>query len=311
MRAVLIGSAVYRDVYTDIDLIADQEFAETCLSKYSRATADVEGVRGNSYVVSYSDKIIEIFVPKPGTAHDFILQKSYVKTKNLLDFQVLVPELPILAALKKAHLIAHHKWERNIREYGKIKELLGVKTFEPSDYGPEVSQLFKLHREEIKKEVKKHPKLKTGKDQFFEEAEFKIFDHDSIHRAIALGSVPAYTLMLDGEVWCSRKKWDALSEEDKLRCVVEESAILALERSIIPSLYLDCQFRGAQWAYEYALSKVCTSITSGFFREYAIEHWEQAVKLRPDYVSKFFEGFKNEKIIVLKPEIVLGKVLSV
>lgn len=114
--------------------------------------------------------------------------------------------------------------------------------------------------------------------------------------------------MLEGEVWCSRSKWDDLNEIDKLQCVIEESAILALERSIIPSLFLNNSFRGEQWAYEYALSKVCTSITSGFFREYAIEHWKQAILGRPDYVAKFFQGLKSGEVIVLKPDVVLGKI---
>jgi len=306
MRAVLIGSATYRDDYQDLDLIADQDFASALISRFpERKIADRETSRGSAYaLISELDVIVEIFVPKPGTAHDVALQMEHTQKRNILGQEVLIPDLPILAALKKAHLIAYHKWDRHIREYGKIKELLGIKVFKPVEYGEQIERIFKLHRQEIKNEVKKHPKLKVGKDQFFEEAEFKIFDHDSIHRAIALGSVPAYTLMLDGEVWCSRDKWNVLSQEDKLRCVIEESAILALERSIIPALYLNRQFMGAQWAYEYALSKVCTSITSGFFREWAIEHWAEAIRSRPDYVSKFFEGLKTSLIKVLKPDVV-------
>lgn len=302
MKAVLIGSAAYRDGYADVDLIADKEFVENIKTP---PESFKEGSKGVGYVFKIQNTILEISVPSPETAYDKVLKISQGSEREILGFKVIVCNLTVLTALKKAHLVIHHKWEHHINEYNVLKKLLKVEVFDPKQFGPEVADIYKTHRKEVQEGIK-HPKLNTGKDYFFEEAEFKIFDHDNIHQAIALGTVPAYTLMLDGEVWCSRKKWDALSEEDKLRCVIEESAILALERSIIPSLYLDCRFRGAKWAYEFALSKVCTTITSGFFREYAIEHHKKAVEARPDYVKAFFEGIKKGMIKILKPEVVLG-----
>lgn len=63
--------------------------------------------------------------------------------------------------------------------------------------------------------------------------------------------------------------------------------MLALERSQIP--------HPGKWTPEksfmFALEKVCTSITSGWWREYAWEHHEDAVSLyesaRTDYVDRF------------------------
>lgn len=84
-----------------------------------------------------------------------------------------------------------------------------------------------------------HPNLSQGKDTFFDASEsFYKYDHDSIHRAVAEGDVPAYTLyMQDGaQVQTDKEKFFACSEEVRLRGVLEESYVLALERSLIPQI---------------------------------------------------------------------------
>lgn len=302
MKAVLIGSAVYRDSFKDLDLIADSEFVSEITYPQESITT---GSRGTNHVFRTAGTILEVMVPNPETAHHLVLRAKHKAQRKLFDHLVGVCDLPMLAALKKAHLVSHHKWKHHIGEYAHLKGLLGVDVFVPLNYGLEVEEVFKLHRKEVQEGVKL-PKLNVKKDYFFEDAEFKIFDHDTVHKAVALGPEPAYTLMQDGEVWCSKKKWDALTPEKKLSCVIEEACVLALERSIIPALYLDTQFRGATWAYEFALSKIATTITSGWFREYTIEHYQEAAAARPDYVNTFLEGLKNGLVKILKPEVVLG-----
>lgn len=309
MKSILIGSASYKTNYQDVDLVTDQEYADWLSSQHTPVSLS-ESTLAKHLVIHLPDKtIVEVRIPFPNTAHAMLLQQDF-PAGTIVGLPVQIAPIPILAALKKAHLIAHHLWEKNIKEYSVLKAKMGVQAFKPSEFGEFPYQLFMAHRQEIKKIVKPHPKLNQSKDAFFEDAEFKIFDHDSIHRAIAIGPQPAYTLMLDGEVWCSKDKWIMLSEEEKLHCVIEESAILALERSVIPALYLNKSYRGVKWAYEFALSKVCTSITSGFFREFAIEHYDQAIAGRFDYSTKFFDGMKTGVVKVLKPEVVGGQIAN-
>jgi hypothetical protein len=55
---------------------------------------------------------------------------------------------------------------------------------------------------------------------------------------------------------------------------MEETYVLALERSLIP-------FPGKMQprdAFKLALQKVCTSITSGWFREYAWNNYRKALE---------------------------------
>lgn len=321
MKAVLIGTQAYRQGGQDVDLICDQEFADQLNSCEVK-----ESSKGKLY---YIHGEFEATVPNEGTAYHLLLEDDwyciqgvfgglpYYETLQLPKFtvQVQTASLMTLLSLKKAHLILPRKWHHHIHEYGLLKEMaLGHenKIFKPKAYGELYQKLYRLHRKECLAAAKAHPKLNQKKDDFFgstdreREKEYEIFDHDSIHRAIALEDVPAYTLMLDGEVWCSRKKWRQMTEEQRFNCVREEAAILALERSIIPALYLGRKFMGAKWAYEMALFKICTTITSGFFRNYCIERYHEAVAKRPDFVKSFFEGLKSGVIEVVNREVVCG-----
>jgi hypothetical protein len=314
MKAVLIGTLAYRNTGQDIDLICDQEFADKL-----KGCERFEGRKGS---VHYLPGSLEVTVPNPGTAYDLILQDDFyspriqgIDVPTLGEVAVRVASVPTLMALKKAHLILPRKWKHHISEYGKLKDLWfedDKAIFSPKDEGIAINKLYKLHRKECLAIAKAHPKLNQKKGEFFgqmdEEAEkeYELFDHDTIHKAIALEEVPAYTHMLDGEVWCSKAKWKEMSGERRFNCVVEEAAILALERSIIPALYLGKAFRGEKWAYEMALFKICTTITSGWFRDYCIERYWEAVERRPALTDAFFEGLKDGTIKVVNHEVVHG-----
>ena len=301
MKAVLIGSAVYSNTNLDIDLIADQEFFQAFASQVGCNPESNPCTYGQNHVWKVpGEKIIELTVPNDGTAFKYLLNQDYNETVQIKGLEVNKPSLAILAVLKKAHLILPHQWKKHMTSYLWLKQELGVSYLKPSEFG--LSELYRIHRREVKKISKDHPKLNVKKDDFFEEAEFKIFDHDTIHQAVAIDDKPAYTLIQDGEVWCSFQKWKNLTPQQKLNCVIEEASVLALERSVIPHLLLNRGFRGATWAYHTALMKICTTITSGFFRTYAIEVYEQAVKAQPNFVKDFFDGWKSGLVKQIEKE---------
>lgn len=138
-----------------------------------------------------------------------------------------------------------------------------------------------------------HPNLNRSKAEFFNpEDKYMVYDHDSIHEAVAIGSRPAYvSYAVDGqEVLSSKQKFFDGPMYQRLRGVYEETCVLALERSQIPSSYGPTR----NWSFEKALEKVCTSITSGWFREYAWEHYDEVLMLRDmrdgmgcNYVDEF------------------------
>lgn len=137
-----------------------------------------------------------------------------------------------------------------------------------------------------------HPKLNVAKDEFFKKDDGQvvyIYDHDSIHIAMARFDKPAYEYFKPegSQVLCDKKMFFDSPEEIKLASVVEEATVLALERSQIP-------YKGLVeplWSFKMALMKVCTSITSGYWRSYAYEAYDKVLGLYDEkYVEKFWKA---------------------
>lgn len=173
-----------------------------------------------------------------------------------------------------------------------------------SDDAQEIIDSDWFRQRESETYVYKHPKLDVSKDQFFTgDGVQYVYDHDSIHLTVALKGkhiwgqtihTPAYTFyMKDGsEVMTSKEKFFSVEEEIRLYGVYEESCVLALERSQIPHGLGKEGGPTARWSFEMALMKVCTSITSGWFREYAWENYDKVLDLynqlgENDYIERF------------------------
>ena len=76
-----------------------------------------------------------------------------------------------------------------------------------------------------------------------------------------------------------------MSYDDKLKCIAEETYVIAIERFLVPK---DWKYP-AKLAYMKALKKVCTTLCSGWFREFAICNYPQIVDL-----------FDKQKILSVK-----------
>lgn len=136
----------------------------------------------------------------------------------------------------------------------------------------------------------KHPNLKQNKMGFFNpnEGVLYVYDHDSIHVAMAHLERPAYEYYKGdtAEVFCDKKKFFGADENVRLYGVLEEAYVLALERSQVPFKNM-----APKTSFLIALEKVCTSITSGWFREYAWENYNKVLALYdPNYVKKFWNA---------------------
>lgn len=139
----------------------------------------------------------------------------------------------------------------------------------------------------------KHPRLNTSKSEFFVNNNGELsytYDHDTIHIAMAHLGRPMYTYYAkDGEqVLSDRAKFDALPHEQKCMGVIEEAYVLALERSVVPHGTVP------RVAFEMALEKVCTSITSGWFREFGWEHYHEVDEMYDDsYAHRFWKAVES------------------
>lgn len=149
---------------------------------------------------------------------------------------------------------------------------------------PELTTLLKQREKETYTYA--HPNLKQDKRSFFNDGVPYVYDHDSIHRAVVKGP-PAYTFFSeDGqEVKSSRAKFDSLSLPARCAAGLEESYVLAIERSLVPYPGL----LTPRQAFDKALEKVCTSITSGWFREFC---WENYSSIQSMYDDEYYSRFQ-------------------
>lgn len=297
MKIVKIGSIALRHwikdfpVGKDIDLMMSYDdyvlFRE---SLGSDVIAHYPISNGNKFVIKTVDQIYEIEIAwKNSTTEQFMnLVESDPNTIKFSETE-LIPSIEALYTLKMSH-----RYLRNSPHF--VKTLRHIKWMR-SIYACFISDTYyswyNIRMEETYNYI--HPSLNTTKNDFFKEEPFYMYDHDDIHVSIKLGDVPAYTRILadDSPVKCDFKKFYSLSEEYKLACAVEECYTLALERSLIPNDFSV----SALPAFKMALMKVCTSVTSGWFREWCWENYDMILNTYdPSFVYKFHIALETGKI---------------
>lgn len=194
-----------------------------------------------------------------------------------------VAGLNLLYALKMSH-----RYLKNSPHFKKtMDDIRRIRAAGILDIHPDLQLFYRNRRAQTY--TYSHPKLNQSKDKFFaDDGVNYVYDHDSIHLAVAtLGDRPAYEMIKKdaADVFCSKEKFMEAPEAVKLATVLEESYVLALERAIIPhSTNVDV-------AFKKALEKVCTSIASGWWREWSWENYEKVLALyNPDYYFKFLDA---------------------
>lgn len=226
-------------------------------------------------------------------AHDNNSTEQLMKYSNAWGYDKdKCADLNILYAIKLSH-----RYLRNSPHFIKTRahirdmEAMGAKIVDPV-----LQKILDLREKETYNYA--HPVLDQSKDTFFQDEVGYIYEHDTIHAAIAIEDKPAYTnYMKDGaQVMVDKSKFFSLDEETKLLGVYEETCVLALERCLIP---FEFSVRPKD-AFIAALIKVCTSITSGWFREYAYNNFYEVLKMyrkfgEDDFVEKYKNNFHMVK----------------
>lgn len=224
-------------------------------------------VHDNHITARKGDLIYDFELALPGSTSETILNKC----KNG------IADINTLFLLKMSH-----KFKKNSKHF--LKTMRDLQYLISVGAAIDDAELLKAREKETYNYS--HPNLNQSKADFFSDVVSYEYDHDSIHRAVAIGAVPAYTLYIKNgsEVLCDFNKWEALPYINKLHGVIEECYVLALERSIIPHK------TDPYKAFIISLQKVCTSITSGWFREFAYWNYDSIVNL---YDASFVEKFNS------------------
>jgi hypothetical protein len=283
-------------VPNDLDLIATYGEALEFRKKF-KAKAFMPINEGKTIFMKNAEgKICEIEIAWSNSRAERLIEfcssgkvpMAEVSNGSMLD-GALVPPLDFLYLLKMSH-----RYLKNSPAF--YKTMRDIKTMRKMGCQIPGEWLDYYNLREKETYTYSHPKLDTTKNDFFDKTKNGIeqkYDHDSLHRAVAIYDRPAYTYYQpdDQEVNCSREMFEKCPEHIKLAGVIEESCVLALERSLVP-------FPGGKTpeeAFRYALMKVCTSITSGWFREYAWEYHDEAVNLflNLEQVRSYVELFED------------------
>ena len=209
---------------------------------------------------------VEIHRPDEYLSQEFVDRFATDYNVRIGDKWYPICSLRGLAAIKLSHLSLDHNW---------IKHISCFHMFLKSHFNYADWELVKA-REKITLERarQRNPSLMMDNTSFFDDSVKKKYDHDWLHERVAYYDRPLYERLKYSHrmdlAWCERDLWDQLSFEDKLKCVAEETTVIALERFLLPGVD-----RFPKVAYNKALKKVCTSLTSGWFREFAIWNWPQ------------------------------------
>lgn len=287
----------------DIDVIATfDELGGLTSSLKRQGRVESIPLSVNKTVLRCEDgRIIEVELAWEGTAARSLLDGPIPNSARGPRKFGMVEGIPIgvgIASLDELYTLKmSHRYLKNSPHFRKTRDdIILMRTL-----GGQVFDHAWLIQREDETYTYRHPKLNVMKKDFFTgDGVQYVYDHDDIHRAVAhiefdFVPTPAYTLyMRDGEeVKSDKRKFFAHDESVRLFGVLEEAQVLALERSQIP-------FRGKvepRRSFDIALQKVCTSITSGWFREYGWENFSLVEAMyEPDYVDRFWKAVDEGRV---------------
>lgn len=210
------------------------------------------------------------------------------KWARIGDFDVNVCSLAGLAAIKRSHLWRDYFFDKHIAVYH--YELVKHARKEDADFVRERTRLTHL------KYPRSNPNLMQPNEDFFDDAVEKAYDHDWLHEIVAFGQHPIYMELKydDSLAWCERELWEKLTFERKLQCVAEETYVIAIERIMVPNGW----YHSPKGAFSQALRKVCTTLTSGWFRDFAIDNHPRIMQLYDrNKMKQAKERIMNEQVL--------------
>lgn len=272
-----IGSSALRDYGFDVgreprdtDLLCTYDYTEHL--KKSINWDSYIPISSNKWVFRKGQEITEVEIAWPGSSGEMILEYAG-------DICAATPEICLMLKMS-------HRYLRNSPHFLKTMRDIQMLRGKGVVLNDTLQAILRVREDETY--WYEHPNLNRKKEDFFVDS--YLFDHDSLHEAVALGERPAYlSFQKPGrEVMCDMKLFFNQPFFVQLSAVYEETCVLALERAVIP------HGKDEQWAFEKALMKVCTSITSGKFREFAWENYDRILELKKEvkkpYTTAFYEG---------------------
>jgi hypothetical protein len=242
-------------------------------------------------------KMVEFEIAGSGNSTDLYMQwgekMAVLDQQEFYGLKIDIAPLEMIYSLKKAHRHSPRMFSKNNEDYNLLRELFGGR-----DMFPRITKM--RYQETVDREKLKTPSLNKSTADFFDDlVSNRTFIHDQIHEVMAFGERPMFEkIKIDPDkVACSREKFFALTETQQRQCVQEEAYVIALERAMIPMLFEGEKLANPFEAYKWAVMRICTTLCSGWFREFAVEHYANIIFwYDKDYVEKFLRAVESGRI---------------
>lgn len=279
------------ETITDIDIVCDRKDLNFDISKDKKTHSLIVEDNGINFIIDIYLTDIESFKllndtirnsPKIGSWYDDIV----IHTSEELNY-----------AIKRGHAMYDIKWFKNIHKMSKLEKEIRiwlpfyVKTSDgniPELY-ESIGDFVELHEKcMIEIHGSNKPKFTFDKsaDEFFTDNLKRYFNHDELHEYFKHQDIPLYKKILKGDVLCEEEKWNELSEQEKIQCALEECYVIASERYLIPKIVKGDKNIFVRYAFMNALCGLSTTMTSGWFRDFLIDNYNEILK---NYDCEFYK----------------------
>lgn len=291
--AVLIGSKALKHWYSNFPISKHSDF-DIIVSENEYKNF---GVVDNTRKTIIRDQKLEIETDCLAS-NRYIIEKcqkdSYIVTN---DVKCYIAQPDLLVSIKHSHRHFEDHWHKNIKHYNFLRSMGAV----VDDHLSSIRNIEKQKRSGFRP-------MNISNTDFFQASEKfvnRIFVHDDIHYA---------TCYYDAPLWSRCKKnmdlakidfdlFKMLDYADQVKMVQEEAFVIALERRIIPKSMKYGSFSNSSVtsddiasSYAWAVMRIGTTLTSGWFREFTIDNYVKVMKHSHDFVGKFVTAFESGKI---------------
>jgi hypothetical protein len=254
-------------------------------------------IRQKDEIIGLIDITSSDLFPEINTKNvEILIADNSVSLKLYLDYDDANNEMKyaspeVLFSLKKSHIHFPVKFQKHISDYCLLYD-----HFKGDDM---LYAITEINFKETEKRLGKlrTPSLNKSTKNFFGQSEkfFKsYFVHDDIHRMMSHYQHPLYENMQkdNSSARCEKNMWEKFTFEDKCKCVLEEAMVIALERKIIPMIFGGGEFFTADEALKWSLMRVCTTLCSGWFRQFATDNYMRIQQyINPNYVELFLTKY--------------------
>lgn len=255
----------------------------------SNILSEVSAWNGNKAHFRLSDQSrieFEIATPDSSTQQLLDLSSDYPEI-SFGGMKLKVPPSEILFLVKKSHITKPINWWKHINDYHLLKGIGADKKLDDH-----LNEILKLRIAETDKRYPSpKPSLNMPNEKFFGKSQKVVgrtFNHDDLHLVTCFYDEPLHAKMKfdRSKALVEKSLWDAFSYDDKIKAVQEEAFAIALERKVIPAINNQKSI-DQTLAFRHAVERICTTLTAGWFREFAIENVPKIMVCNVDYVDKF------------------------